>query len=102
MKSSRRVLRAALGTAAAIALLSLQGCVFLIPNSIRAVSEIRSLQEQSLQSDSVVPEVDVILNAAGGDAVDVYLPDQASKRFRIAEAAAALLGANGTPVLAND
>ena len=88
MRGRRFVIAGAVGL-----LLSLQGCVFLLPDSIRAASEFRNVVEtpdQSLEIDG--PEIDITLNAAGGDAISVYLPGEASKRFRIAEQVAGVLG----------
>lgn len=42
-----------------------------------------------------VPDVTIMLNAAGGDAIDVYSPGSDADRIRIAEAAAAALGVEG-------
>ena len=96
--SRRRV--AAIGAFAL--LLSIQGCVFLLPDSIRAASEFRNVLDeldQSLQIDG--PEIDVVLNAATGDAITVFLPNEASKRFKIAEQVASALGV-ASPIAEQD
>jgi hypothetical protein len=98
-RAGRRITGAA---AALVILASMTGCVFLIPDSLRAVSEFRrfaDVVDQSLQVDG--PEIDITLNAAGGDAISVYLPDAASRRFRIAEETAGTFGI-ASPVAEQD
>ena len=94
-----KAVRLATAAAATVLLLSLQGCVFFLPNSYRAFTQLRKVQNQVNKNSLAqgAPEVQIVLNAAGGDAINVYLPNAASKRFRIAEAAATWLGASGTP-----
>jgi len=99
----RKAVRVAVGAAAATALVSIQGCIFFFPqNAVRSMSGLKNLERQLTQApNSNLPEIDVILNAAGGDAVSVFLEGSASARFRIAEAAAEWLGAVGAPASAD-
>ena len=87
---TRRI--AAAGAVLAL-LMSIQGCVFIVPDSIRAVSEFRRFAETIDESLQLVgPEIDIIINASGGDAISVFLPDRASTRFTLAENIAGLFG----------
>jgi len=86
---TRTTRRVALTALVAALLLSLQGCVFFIPNSIRAFNELRKIQDQALPGVPAGPEIDIVLAASGGDAIDVFFPRAGrQERFLIAVAAA--------------
>jgi hypothetical protein len=94
---ARRAARIAAVSAAVLSLLSLQGCLFfVIPDAIRGFNE-ASQQSDVSQQQPEGPDIEIIINASGGDAVKVYYEGSASDRFKIAEGAAAWLGAPGYP-----
>jgi hypothetical protein len=67
-------------------LLTLQGCIVFPLNGFRSLRVAR---------DRGVPVVEVVINAAGGDAVSVETQGDDPERIRLAEAAAGALGASG-------
>lgn len=84
-------------------LVFVSGCAapFLLPQALRDTSSLsRSEQSQNRAPDD--PEIDVNINAVGGDSINVYFEGSASVRFGVAQAAARWLGAEGTPPTPDD
>lgn len=83
---------------ASASMILLSSCLSFFP--VDAFRTIDTINGQQLGLN--LPEVDIVLNAAGGDAIDVYFDGPASARFEIAEGAARWLGAPGAPAFESD